>query len=1348
MESFSGGSQMGQRNMDKLDDLEETEDSAMNVDVNAEETDKFIINLDEINNAEEIENCKKSWEGRDNTEGIEVCTKEMDLMDIADEIEDSGSKDDVVFIVEETEDSGTNRDVEEIAEGRCNVVAVRDDTEDNASDMDAERTEQHLRSMAVIDSAEKTEKHVSSVDMVDIQEGTEDSAREQDIMEKIEGEFSEKELHNFCRDTSKAFFIQWGLISHQLNSFNDFMSNGLQQVVDDIGGFVVEPDYNPQKQKADGLWRHASISFGKVTVEKPSYCTVKGKKLQLKPTEARLRNMTYSAPVYVEMKMKIYTRDNGKTNGKCKNNSSLPVKGGENVMVLHEENNNVLIGRIPVMVKSELCHMHGLAPKDLLKKGDCYFDVGGYFIIKGHEKIFIAQEERCTSRIWVSSKPSWMVTYTPKCRISQYKHKVVVKLSETPKDDKWCPGRLVLSVNFLSVTIPVVIMFFALGLLSDWEMMQMVCNGMDDSEMMELLLSSINKSEAELKDFRCRNKSLEYIGTQMKNSKFPKKETPEEAINAYLFTSISGHKQKAMFLGYMINCLLLCYFERRQVESKDDFKNKRLELAGELLSRELGVLLRQFRNRMSRGIQRELSGRQDLKPMDCYIDASIITNGLVRAFSTGNWSHPIKFNTKCTGIVASVKQTNPLQTVSEMRKMRLKVQYAAKLGDARYQNPSYWGRVCFISTPDGENCGLVKNLAVTGLVSLHSAEEPILNILNQCGIKKLDQISLSNLKGMTKIFINGEWVGAYDDPSFLVNKLRDLRRRQHIHPQVEIKRDHNQNEVRIFSDAGRILRPLFIVKDQRLCISKQQIQKFKKSGKPFKYLMEKGVVEILGVEEEEDTQIAGGVDILFKAENDPSYPRFTHCELDASFILSLNAGLIPFANRNLSTRVLYQSEKHSKQAIGYYSTNPRVRCETSAHQLFYPQKPLFKTMSSECLNKVHFYNGQNAVVAVNVHYGYNQEDSLIANHASIDRGLFRSMHFHTFTSETDHCESDSVKSSSFRLEVDFGKPQTGNLRVDKLDDDGLPQIAANLLSGDTLIGKVGPQPSDVNFSLKLKHTEKGRVDQVIMSTNDDGKKIARVCLREVRYPSLGDKFSSMHGQKGVVGFVEEQENMPFTQGGIVPDLIINPHAFPSRQTPGQLFECALGKVIASSGVVGDATPFRPMSVSYITEQLHRCGYEQWGKEQMYNGRTGYKMQSKIFIGPTYYQRLIHMAEDKMKYRNHGPVHPLTRQPVADRKRHGGVKFGEMERDCMLAHGATANLMERLFYLSDFYSMHICRGCRMVATVILRNGIRGPYCPFCKTVKHIVKVNVPYACKLLYQELFSMGICLRFSTELC
>ncbi|KAH9330051.1 hypothetical protein KI387_002159, partial [Taxus chinensis] len=461
------------------------------------------------------------------------------------------------------------------------------------------------------------------------------------------------------------------------------------------------------------------------------------------------------------------------------------MKDARHATFLSEDRKRVLLGKIPVMVKSHLCYLSRLTHKELLKEGDCLFDAGGYFIIKGHEKVFIAQEERCTNRIWVASTPKWMATYTPsRCGFSSYRNNVFVKLIKTSKDDKYCAGREVLTVNFLSITVPVVLMFYALGVESDFEMMEMIGSPLDDSEMNKLFYSSIHKAEAELKNFRSKNEVWEYINEHFKKCKFPINKGVEEALKTHLFPYIVGYKQKAMFLGYMVNCLLSSYLGRRRVENRDDYINKRVELAGELLGRELYAKVRHFRSRLGKGIQRELSVHGNLKSIDIYADTSIITNGLVSSFSTGNWTHPFKFNTKCTGIVVSLKSTNPVQTLSEMRKMRLRVQYAAsaKLRDARYQNPSYWGRVCFISTPDGENCGLVKNLAVTCLVSLHTAEEPILDFLNKCSITVVDQISPSTSKGATKIYVNGEWVGIYHDPDSLVKKLRDLRRKQHIHP--------------------------------------------------------------------------------------------------------------------------------------------------------------------------------------------------------------------------------------------------------------------------------------------------------------------------------------------------------------------------------------------------------------------------------------------------------------------------------------------------------------------------------------------------------------------------------------
>ncbi|KAH9330032.1 hypothetical protein KI387_002140, partial [Taxus chinensis] len=665
-----------------------------------------------MSSAGDTEGSKRSLNEINHEIETEACTQKMDVdvIDVSDGSEDCTARNDGVQIISEqledtaTQMEGTNiteahaieEDVlyrVESANGHTEAHAIEEDMQYKVENADGHPDDWDLGDILKeiedcgkgmdIDIAREVVDLGRNKDIATVVEETESSEEELDIFDKIECELSDKELGAFCRDASKAFFDEWGLISHQLNSFNHFMSHGLQKVFDDVGMFDVEPDYT--KRRSDGLWYRASISFGKVTVEQPSYCTKEGKKLALKPAEARLRNMTYSSPVYIEITIKVYIQEGGKTNEKSKSSSSSLNKDAKNVTVISEEQKKMLIGRIPIMVKSLLCYLSALNYKELLKEGVCSFDIGGYFIIKGTEKVFIAQEERCANRIWVSNTPSWMAIYTP-CTsgFSIYKKKVFVKVIKTSKDDKWRAGREVITVNFMSITVPVVLMFYALGVESDLEMMQMINNAFNDHEMRELLLSSIYKAEAEIKDFRRKNKVRDYLNNRLKKCKFQKAEDTEEAIREYLFPYILGYKQKAMFLGYMVNCLLSSYFGRRHVENKDDYKNKRLELAGELLGRELQGLVRHFRNRLAKGIQRELSVHGNIKSMDIYIDASIITNGLGRAFSTGNWSHPHKFGTKCTGIVTSLKSTNPLQTLSEMRRLRLRVQYAAKLGDARY----------------------------------------------------------------------------------------------------------------------------------------------------------------------------------------------------------------------------------------------------------------------------------------------------------------------------------------------------------------------------------------------------------------------------------------------------------------------------------------------------------------------------------------------------------------------------------------------------------------------------------------------------------------------------------------
>ncbi|XP_076947913.1 DNA-directed RNA polymerases IV and V subunit 2-like [Bidens hawaiensis] len=1162
-------------------------------------------------------------------------------------------------------------------------------------------------------------------------------------------DLDEMTLKSFTKRASTSFFKHYGLISHQINSYNDFIKEGIQNVFDSIGEIIVEPGYDPSK-KADSEWRFASVKFGKVTLERPRFWTGdkfsadSGKKyLEFFPKHARLQNMTYSSRIMVEFKKEVYTQELVRSDKFKTGKEKLLDKN-----VVDFEEREVIVGRIPVMVKSSQCWMSG-ADKD-----DCDYDEGGYFIIKGAEKIFIAQEQLGFSRVWLSNNPNWRVTY----RSVHKRKRVYVKLAEPPNTNEIVGNAHLITVYILSLKdMPIWILFFALGVTSDKQVVDLIGADITDGNIVNILIASIHVADRACGGFRKEGKALKFVEKLLKESKFPPKESVSECIENYLFPNIVGFSRKARFLGYMVKCLLEGYAGRRKVDNKDDFRNKRLELAGELLERELKIHLKHAEKRMIKSMQRDLYPDRTVHPIEQYLDAAIITNGLSRAFSTGTWSHPYKNMEKTSGVVAMLRRANPLQMVSDMRRTRQQVLYAGKAGDARYPHPSHWGKICYLSTPDGENCGLVKNLSATALVST-TVREQLSDILIACGMEKLVDDTSTSLSGMDKVFVDGDWVGSCKDSASFVAEFRNKRRRKQVSNQVEIKRDAKHNEVRIYCDAGRILRPLLVVKNLH------KIRLLKGGGHSFQDLLDNGVLELIGTEEEEDCCTAWGIKYLFM-ENDYHTPeKYTHCELNMSFMLGLSCGIIPFANHDHAKRVLFQSQKHSQQAIGYSSTNPDIRVDTLSHNLFYPQRPLFKTVLSDCLEKSQpfgqtqkgmiprpeFYNGQCAIVAVNVHLGYNQEDSLVMNRSSLDRGMFRSEHIRSYKEEVDNNEGLGKKSKSDDA-INFGKIQSKIGRVDSLDDDGFPFIGANLQSGDIVIGKFTEAGSD--HSVKLKHTERGMVQKVVLSANDEGKNFAVVSLRQVRSPCLGDKFSSMHGQKGVLGYLESQENFPFTVQGIVPDIVINPHAFPSRQTPGQILESALGKGIALGGSQRYATPYSSLSVDAIADQLHRAGFTRWGNERLYDGRTGEMVKSLIFMGPTFYQRLVHMSEDKVKFRNTGPVHPLTRQPVADRKRFGGIKFGEMERDCLIAHGASANLHERLFTLSDCSEMHVCRRCKRMATVIQRsvpggNKVRGPYCRVCDSVEDVIKVSVPYGAKLLSQELFSMGISLKFDTELC
>jgi len=445
-----------------------------------------------------------------------------------------------------------------------------------------------------------------------------------------------------------------------------------------------------------------------------------------------------------------------------------------------------------------------------------------------------------------------------------------------------------------------------------------------------------------------------------------------------------------------------------------------------------------------------------------------------------------------------------------------------------------------------------------------------------------------------------------------------------------------------------------------------------------------------------------------------------------------------------------------KQAMGVTLTNYNVRMDTMANVLYYPQKPLATTRSMEFLKFRELPAGQNAIVAIACYSGYNQEDSVIMNQSSVDRGLFRSLFFRAYMDQEKRVGMSVVEQFEKPIRADTLRMKGGT--YDKIDDDGIIAPGTRVSGDDIIIGKTAPIAPDAeelgqrtklhvkrDVSTPLRSTENGIVDQVLLTTNVEGLKFVKVRTRTTKVPQIGDKFASRHGQKGTIGITYRQEDMPFTADGIVPDIIINPHAIPSRMTIAHLIECLLSKVGALRGQEGDATPFTDVTLTTISTILKDYGFQQRGFEVMYNGHTGKKLAAQVFLGPTYYQRLRHMVDDKIHARARGPLQILTRQPVEGRARDGGLRFGEMERDCMISHGASAFLKERLLDVSDAFRVHICEICGLMTPIASLS--KGQFeCRPCKNKTKIAQIVIPYAAKLLFQELAAMNVATRMFTD--
>jgi len=1464
----------------------------------------------------------------------------------------------------------------------------------------------------------------------------------------------------------------YNLVAHHLDSYNDFFSKGIFQIFKENNPirFVEREADDAERDRSEqprecllylGGKNGDKLYFGKPVIYDEAQHTATPYPHYMYPNDARLRNMTYGITIHYDVDVEF----------------SYP--GGDKLVDEVRTFEKMYLGRFPIMLHSNLCILKGLSTEARFNMGECRNDYGGYFIIGGKEKVIVSQEKFGDNMLYVR-KYKEDELYSFSCEVHSVSEDSSKPIRYTSckivaPDALYTNNQIVVDVPNVKKPIPLFILMRALGVISDKSIIEYCLLDLNaNSNMVDLFIPSIHDANT----IFTQQIALEFI------AKFTKRQTVtavQEILMNYFLPHIGedNYLNKAFFIGFMVNKLLRVFMGQEATTDRDNFKFKRVETSGSLIY----DLFREYYLIQNRNIFLKMdkefyyhSGKYRANFVSLVEDNikdffkdRVVEDGFKTGFK-GNWGADA--NTKRLGLVQDLNRLSWFTHISHLRKVNLPLDPTAKVVGPHMLHSTQWGLIDPVDTPDGGNIGLHKHLAISTAVTNGFSSYPIIKWMRtNTPLKLLTECSPVLLANSTKVFVNGNWIGVIDNPIQIVNMLKLFRRNGVIPVYTSISFNYESNILYIYTDSGRLTRPIFYrdskvdengkivygklsydhgtikdIIDSRKYTWTQVISGFeKKRDEQFNvrnnilydvndlypgvgslesvlelFERNRAIIDYLDTSEEESALIAT------KPEDLSRNKYYTHCEIDASLILGVMGNSIIYPESNQFPRDCFSCGQ-SRQAVSVYHSNYQMRMDKMGVLLNYGQTPLIKSRYLEYINKEEQPYGVNAIVAIMSYTGYNVEDAILINEASVKRGIFRTTYYTTYEAreESSRVTGSSVNTFFSNIET---KPNVKGIKegydYSKLDKYGLVKENTEIDDRIVLIGELTSSAeqhgSYVDHSKTTKKGQLGYVDKSFMTEGEEGFRIAKIRIREERLPAIGDKMAcalptqqvltnkgwvkivdiditthkvctldangnmcyeypvnkfeyyhdgsifilkhddvevictlnhklyvskesesnsesnsesksisksksvfefieaqhihsgdlcrfkknmlnvfpdletkemndllcafkldnksetklpdyvwslsqaqclklvhmirnirtehlslandisrfyvhcgysglievddnriysvrliednepvilmnevmtcdsnytgnvyciempsshlyymrehvlapsmlignSRAGQKGTLGLIIPEEDMPFTADGLRPDLIINPHALPSRMTIGQLVESLFGKACAIYGAYGDCTAFQVKGANYDTygSMLTRMGYHRSGNEILYSGYTGEQLYSEIFIGPTYYMRLKHMVKDKINYRATGKRNFLTRQTNQGRANDGGLKIGEMERDGIMAHGLSYFLNESYMVRGDQYYMAVCN---KTGTIAVYNPERNLFLsPFAdgplvfnrnvegkdildavsKFGRSFSLLRIPFALKLLIQELQVMNIQMRIITE--